>query len=105
MGRERGSPPRPRERERRRRRSPVARRAVPSRFPPPQCLPAHVAARGPLVCCGRRPPRGDPALHILAPGTMTARFVLRGGDVVTPARVLSEAALVVEDGRILEILA
>ena len=36
---------------------------------------------------------------------MTERFVLRGADVVTPARVLSEAALVIEDGRILEVLA
>ena len=35
---------------------------------------------------------------------MTTRTILRGADVVTPTRVLSDAALVIEDARILEIL-
>jgi alpha-D-ribose 1-methylphosphonate 5-triphosphate diphosphatase len=35
---------------------------------------------------------------------MTTRTILRGADMVTPTRVLSDAALVIEDGRIVEIL-
>jgi len=34
---------------------------------------------------------------------MTTRFVLRG-DVVTPTRLVSDAAIVIEDGRVLEVL-
>jgi alpha-D-ribose 1-methylphosphonate 5-triphosphate diphosphatase len=33
------------------------------------------------------------------------RIVLRGGDIVTPERVLADGALVIEDGRIAEVLA